>query len=367
LCQDINVTVTVTTSTGTATAPFHYDGIWAADGDGGGTEGIGGELWLIDPYTAQAFDFGPILDANGTDYPISGMTFDGSGTLWAVTTGDGQDAGPNNAGETASELVTIDAFNMNGPTVTVIGNAVGSNKHSYMVTDIKTSGGVLYGWAYDVTAKTTTQGLVSINMTTGAVTAIGTPVAQSFAPTVTGTALFQGGLELDGSGGAFVAANGASTDDGDGASGEFDSVDLTTGAVTNTGTPLDWSFEGLLPIGAPVNSMEFFGIGIAVIDNGAYGAIEADPQTDAPLGTVGNSLAIIDPAGPANGGAVVNPVFDLPATLPLQSAVDGIAILSSPTATISIAKRFVKLPAPTSLKTFGGFNHPAFRNHVAHH
>ena len=91
-CQDINVPVRVTTNLGTATIAFHYDAIFAADGDGGGNVGFGGELWVIDPFTTTAFDFGPILDANGTDYPISGLTFDTTGKLWGVTTGDGADA-----------------------------------------------------------------------------------------------------------------------------------------------------------------------------------------------------------------------------------------------------------------------------------
>ena len=65
------------------------------------------------------------------------------------------------------------------------------------------------------------------------------------------------------------------------------------------------------------------------------------------------------------GGAVVNPVFELPAQSTFQSAVDGIAILSSPTATIATAKHPMRqLPAPIALKRASN-SHRSFE-HRAH-
>jgi len=312
---DINVTVTVTTNLGLATTPFHYNAVFAADGDGGGNHGVGGDLWVIDPSSA-VFDFGPIVDANGTDYPISGIAFDPTGTLWGVTTGDGVHGDTHGV----SQLVTIDPRTPGKSTVTIIGDAVDAHGDGYRVTDIKVADGTLYGWAYDVTADT--QSLVAIDMTSGVVTALGTPTAMSFK-------VPEGALTIVGPNNGYVAANGASTDATVDASGELDIADLTSGGLTEK-TALDWA-ENHIPVGAPVNAMDgIFGLTIAVIDNGTYGRMTAEPDT-----WYGETLAIVH----AMQTPVITPVFELPAKPTRQSAIDGIAVPTSLTATLQIANK----------------------------
>jgi len=331
---DINVNVSVSTNIGTATTPFHYDGIFAADGDGGGQAnfGFGGELWVIDPFTEQAFDFGPLLDSTGEiDYAISGLAFDASGKLWGVTTGNNPDSDTDGV----SQLVAIDPETPDQSTVTVVGDLT-DGTDGYVVTDIKISNGVMYGWAYDVSGETETQSLVSIDMASGAVTVLGTPVNATF---------FTGGFSIDDMGTTLVAANSATADSDPQiqTTGELDTADLTTGALTDTGTPLDWAF----PSG--VESMDFFGtvgLTVGVLDNAVFGAFESDPSA------FGETLAIIDPTGPANGGSVVNEVFELPSLSTLSpSAVDGIAIPGSPTAQLQIAHK--KLHPAIQLRSHG--------------
>ncbi len=339
---DINVTITVTTNLGAATTPFHYDAIFAADGDGGGNFGGNGELWVIDPFTTTALDFGPLLDA-GDDaaYGISGLAFDTTGTLWGVTTGDSEgDA------DTTSQLVTIDPTTPMQSTVTVIGDITDADGDIFSVNDIKLVNGTLYGWAYIFTEDDDQQqSLITIDMTTGVATIVGTPAELTFG---------RGGLVVDGSNMMWVAANGAGADTNSlvPATGELDSVDPTSGVITASANVLDW------PIGSPVNAMEYFAaaqVVIGVVDNGSYGVINAD-TADGEVATIfGETLATID-----TSTGDVGSVFELPAVTGGQSAVDGIAIPSSTTATLQIADKARSLE-PQQLKSGSTPAKSAFR------
>ena len=309
---DINVTVTVATNVGAATTPFHYDAIFAADGEGGGNFGGAGELWIIDPFSATAFDFGPLMETTeSTAYGISGIAFDGSGTLWGVTTGD------SDGDDGTSQLVTIDPSTPDISTVSVVGDVTDAAGNAYTVDDIKFVNGVLYGWAYIFSDGDSQQGLITIDLASGSASIVGTPAEEGFG---------LGGLLVDGSGAMWVAANGAGSDDVSvvPATGEIDSIDPMTGTVTAGSNALDW------PIGAPINAMDYFATvqsSVAVVDNGIYGLVN-NAQIS------GETLAVIDPAS-----GDVEPVFELPAQSLQQSAVDGIAIPSSPTVSIAIAKK----------------------------
>ena len=325
---DINVTVSVITNIGTATTTFHYDAIFAADGDNaantGGELAVGGELWVVDPFAATAYDFGPILDATGTDYPMAGLAFDSTGTLWGVTSGDG-----DGDLDGFSQLVTLDPVGSNGPTVTTIGDATDGNGDGYFLRDLKIINDTMYAYGYDVSGETVTEGLVSIDKT-GAVTPLGTP-----ATIAAGQPFATAGIANDGTS-TWVAAHFAGSDANmPGATGELDTANLTTGALTANANPLDWG------IGAPVDTMDVLTLAgtpniLGVIDNGLYGAYEGSINES--LGTnFGETLAIIDPT--AASGAVVNPLFAMPAQAGFQAAVAAIAIPAAATQTLQVVRK----------------------------
>jgi hypothetical protein len=315
---DLNVAVSVITNIGTATTPFHYDAIFAADGDGGGQfggpGGFGGDVYMIDPFTGKFLDLGSLADGSGNGYGIDGMTFDATGeNLWAETTGDSPaDIAANPTGDFVSILLSVDITT--GAT-TAFGNAT-DGTDNYVITDVKMYNGKLYGWAYDQDALT--QGLVTIDTTSNAITPVGTLAAESQTEQ-----FFVGGLApADSTGSFMLAANGAGSDANDGATGELDGVDATAGAITANAAALDWF------TGSPINAMEVFETQtIAILDDGFAGFFNG-------LGTQGETLAIIDPT--AASGAVVNPVFALPALTGFSSAVDALAVPPA-TTTLSFA------------------------------
>ncbi|HEX4449887.1 MAG TPA: IPT/TIG domain-containing protein [Kofleriaceae bacterium] len=332
---DINVTVSVVTNLGTATTPFHYDAVFAADGDNFANSAFqasfGGELWVIDPFSTSAYDFGPIVDANGTDYPIGGLAFDSTGTLWAVTTGLGTDGDIDGV----SQLATLDPVGANGPTMTIIGDTVDASQDGYFVRDLKMIGGTLYGYGYDITADT--EGLVTIDPTSGAVTVVGTPVAQDDSEP-----FYSAGVAYDGTN-TYVAAHLAGSDATDEGTGELDTADLTTGALTAGSNALDW------PVGAPIGGMDVLTLAtqngpqafvLAVIDDSTYGAYQA-LENESTNTIFGQFLAVIDPT--AASGAVVNPQFAMPASYQFgaEAAVGAIAVPSSTTQTLQVARPLV--------------------------
>jgi IPT/TIG domain len=348
---DLNVTVSVTTNLGSASTAFHYDAIFGADGNewsnigfSQGLGGFGGELWVIDPFSTTAYDFGPIEDANGVDYPIGGIAFDATGTLWAVTTGNGVDGDVDGF----SQLVTIDPTTPDVSTVTIVGDTVDANGDGYWIRDLKLIGGTLYGWGYDVSGDGT-QSLVSIDTTTGAVTALGTPTAIS-------NALPSAGIAYDGTT-TWVAANFAGSDSTDGGTGELDSADVTTGVLTANANPLDW------PFGAPVNTMDVLTIDgtaniLAVIDNGTYGALATlESESGGLAANFGETLALVDPTD-ANG-EVLSPVFEMPAQPTLQSAVGAIAIPAATTQTLQVVRKGIDASKWQTLSAATKPAHPA--------
>jgi len=290
-CQDLNVTVTVTTNMGSATTAFHYDALFAADGDGGGNFGGYGDLYLIDPSVGLYYDMG-VLNDGTNGYGLGGMAFDPNGLLWGATTGDS----PADA-DSVSQLVKIDA---GSATVTVIGDMVDSAGNPYYVADMKYVGTTLYAYAYTFdAAENTIEGLVTIDPGSGKVTKT----------TTTATTYGIAGLAVDSTSTMYLAASGAGADTNINATGAFDSV-TTAGATTSVAT-LDY------PIGAPINAMTYVGTSLcASVDNGTYGSAMGEP-------IYGEVLAVIDPtAAPPN--PIVGVLFDMPAQLGAQSAVDAL-------------------------------------------
>jgi hypothetical protein len=260
-----------------------------------------------------------------TGYGIAGLAFAADGTLFAVTTGDSP---ADNQETLVSQLVTISLVD---GSVTVVGNTVhGATK--YVVTGLAFSGTTLYGWAQTNDFKK--ESLVTIDQGSGALTLAGTALTDSFP---------WAGLAVDGGGNVFVAANSAAADDTFGTSGEFDSVDTGTGALTSAAT-LDLTDDLGNPLGAPIESMAYFGTNLlAVLDYGTYGELTGD-------GMVGEQLALIDPAG----DPIVSPLFELPAQLGAQSHIGGIT-LAPPT--LSVIAR--KIPSRDHWQHLGAARVPA--------
>jgi hypothetical protein len=335
------VTVTVATSAGMATTPFQYIALFAADGDAdtdpnGGTSN---ELWVVDPLAGLSFDVGFMGDANMNGWGMNGIAFGPGGTLFGATTGDSP---ADQAGSNAPQLVSI-AIGSAGVTVTPLG-LLSDGTNTYFVTDMKFSGTTLYGWGYfePEGAEAFTQTLVSINTSTGAVTAIGSGAADSF-----GFA----GLAIDSNGTVFVAANGAGSDENDGATGEFDSVDTTTGIPTSVAT-LDW------PVGAPIEAMAYVGkVLVGIADDGIEG-------TDVGLPIDDEEIVVID----TTQTPIVSAAFEAPSALASISHVDALDVAP---ATISInaklpANKWTHLAAGVTPTRSGTVSHRAHKSFVRH-
>src|SRR5205823_14662245 len=72
---NLNVQVTVQTNIGSATTAFHYDALFAADGDGGNSFGQPGDLYIIDPFNLLWGDLGPLADTGNGTYGVTGLAF----------------------------------------------------------------------------------------------------------------------------------------------------------------------------------------------------------------------------------------------------------------------------------------------------
>jgi len=311
---ELNVSsVTLTTNVGMASIPFSYLGVFAADGDGGDNLSIGssgGDVYLIDPFAGLWFDLGPMADADLNLWGMTGIAFDSTGKLWGVSTGDS----PGDIA-TGPQLVSL-SFAGSSVTITAVGALVDANDTVYSVTDIKFKGSTLYGWGVTFDLAGAAGQLVTIDTTTGIVTPLGTAVAVPV----------PGALVVDGRGTIIVAAQGAAPDGFIGTTGEYDSVDPTTGALTSVAT-LDNTIFGT-PVGAPINAMARFGQAIlAVIDNGTYGGFTG-------AGTTGEQLATINTIGTP----IVTPLFELPAQDGFQSQVDALD-MPQPGTTIQLSLR----------------------------
>jgi len=310
------VTVTVVTDKGQATTGFHYDALFAVDGDPQIT-GASGDLYIIDPLAKLWFDLGTPADGTGNGFSYDAIAFDGTGALWATTTGFSEgdlDGVP--------QLVTID---LSTGVVTPVGELTDAGvTDGFYVSDMKWSGTTLYGWGYDYTAGT--DSLVTIDSTTGVVTPLGTPTTSVFP---------FAGLAVDG-GGVLWAAPGGASPDSFGTTPAFTASGLLTNVSTTDGTQttvqtLDYG------IGAPIDSLDFFqAYGqtalVGIVDNGYYGTASGTTTI------VGEQLVFIDPTV-ASGSGNISALFELPAFNGSQSIISGIA--NAP-ATLSIARHMPK-------------------------
>jgi hypothetical protein len=291
---DFNVQVEVKTNLGMATTPFHYDGLFAADGRNGGG-GPTGHLYLIDPYASLYYDLGPLQDTDMTGYGITGLAFDAAGTLYGLTTRDPR------------HLVTIDPITA---TVTIVGDTVDAAAHPCFLGDLKFSGTTLYGYGACLTDDTDPQNpvyaisLMTVDPATGVVTQVGsTDIGDG-----------GGGMAFDANGNLFVSTDysAASPNFPDGTTGHLWSIDTTTGAATAAGT-LDY------PIAVSINSMaSFAGTVVGAVTDGQA----------AQGGFSGVTLVTIETTTDSNAGTTaghVTPLFELPAQLGRQSQVDALA------------------------------------------
>jgi len=309
----LNVNVSVITSAGMATTPFHYDALFAAEGDGGGNSGgvgksLNEEVYLLDPQVDVSVDLGSLTNGNALPYGIDAWTFDATGqTLLAFTTGDSPlDASVNSNRGTVSIFFKVDVAT---GAITSVGNTVdpADTTNGFVVSDAKLVGGTLYGWAYKVG---TTRGLVTI-AANGNVAVVGTLAASPANDDFLG-----GGMTPDATGAMNVAANGAGSDTGApiDATGELDTVNLGTGALTKAGT-LDWAPPAFgSTLGSPIRAMDLAGGAMyAVLDNGAIMG-----------GISGETLAVVT-------GSHVTEEYELPSEAGYQPAIDALA--AAPTTT----------------------------------
>ena len=317
-----NVTVSVVTAAGTATTPFHYDALFAAEGDADGSvAGVGSgqdtRVFLLDPTTDAFVDLGELANANDQAYGIDAWTFDATGqTLVAFTSGDSPaDAVNQNLMTDANVSIEIKVDVATG-TVTTVGNTLDAadSGHAYVMSDVKQVNGTLYGWAYGASSR----GLVTI-AADGLVTAVGTLAADP-----SNFDFLAGGMSLDATGAMNVAAEGAGSDSDTNifATGELDTVNLSTGALTKTAT-LDWAPAAFgRTLGSPIAAMDLVaGKLYAVLDDGAVAAQGSNGAI------TGETLAVIDPAH----APFVTAVYALPSQVGFVAMIDAIA--TAPVAT----------------------------------
>ncbi len=274
----IDTTVTVTTDKGSVTTSFEYLAIYAADGRGLDN----GFLYLIDPTNGFWGVIDILTDATdaNTTYGLTGLAFDGNGTLFGTTA----------AGLTkTSQLVTVDPQTAK---VTVIGTLTdGNNEHH--IADIKFDGATLYGHSGIA-------GLVTIDPTTAAVT-----------PVATNGFAFGGGMVFDDNNN-LLAANlnvNAGTMD-------LNSVDTTTGAET-TIAALDYGVfanQSFMP-----NAMASIqGVIVGSFDNSTTGNNDGTNEGTDLLSS--RSMVKIDPATGATSW-----LAEMPALEGFVSQIDAIA------------------------------------------
>jgi hypothetical protein len=198
-----------------------------------GSNGKGGNLYMIDPGTAAMTVVGPIVNASGgLPIAVTGLAFHPlNGKLYGVTSGSGQGGGNNSV---LKSLVTID------PT-TGVATVIGS-LGSLSASDISfRSDGTLFGYQAGGQGGGS-RSMLTINLTTGAATAVGTTG-------YTGTA--GGGLAFGPSGILYLSAIGGNA--------TLDSLNTTTGAIIPGGPTM---FGAPVTGGGVMNSMKFNAAGI---------------------------------------------------------------------------------------------------------
>ncbi|HTR53469.1 MAG TPA: IPT/TIG domain-containing protein [Kofleriaceae bacterium] len=317
-----SITITVQTNLGMATTPYLYDALFLADGDDFYLNEPG-HIYVVDPEAAKSFDLGNLVDSQGGTYNLDGMAFAGN-TLYGVTTGDSEaDL------DGVAQLVTIDlsTYDPTAGTVTVtpVSDLFDEADDAIYASDLRVIGTTLYAWGY-ACSDGCAQGLVTIDPTG----------STSFVETSASETSFFGALAVDGTGALTAAPNGAYPDTANGATGELDSVDVGTGALTSTAT-LDWG------IGAPITTMMYAGTTLlGVVDNGTYSAMVYDGETYPSY--FGQTLAVIDPTATPIVGATI---LALPEQIGAQARISAMDI---PPTTFVIARqvptdRWKKLPA----------------------
>ena len=155
--------VELTTGAGTASEAHRYGGLYLGTGAGGrngdgSTYGAGG-LYLVDPRDAFALPIGGLVDGGGITYGITGMTFDDAGTLWASEA-------TQYSALRQSSLLSIDSTTGAVTAVGFLQEAGGGTQHDAMPS-LAFTGGTLFGWTEDSDSMST------INPATGEVTVLG--------------------------------------------------------------------------------------------------------------------------------------------------------------------------------------------------
>ncbi|HEU5058224.1 MAG TPA: IPT/TIG domain-containing protein [Kofleriaceae bacterium] len=200
------VTVTVETAFGSATADFQYRGLYGADGKGA----VAGNLHLVDPRDGTSVVIGPI-ESDAGPHAVTGLAFDGDGTLWATDATAGLDEGP----APNPRLLTIDPAT---GAATVVGDLLeGATRHR-SISAITFAGTTLLGWTRTDNAP------VSIDTTSAAVTVLGPGL---------GRPSFGNGIVAMDEGTAIVFPAGAA--DGADNRGHFYSVNAADGALADIG------------------------------------------------------------------------------------------------------------------------------------
>jgi hypothetical protein len=278
----VAVTVTVSNANGSAGTDFQYSGLYGADGKGA----LAGNLYLVDPRDGYALTIGAIESEQGP-HAITGLAFDADGTLWASDATSGLDEGP----APTPKLLTIDTAT---GAATIVGELLEGEDTHRSVADLTFVGTALLGWSR------TTNGAVSIDTATGAVTPLGAGL---------GAASFGNGIVDTGDG---VIAFPTGTFDGAGIRGEYYSVNPETGELTAIAS---LSGKG----GASVCGATMF--------RGTLWALLC-PHQDELSGSV---LATVDPAD----GTITN----------ITSAPIGLDAIASKEAAAPALGRFVPAPA----------------------
>ena len=200
------VTVTVENAFGSDTAAFNYRGLYGADGKGA----VAGNLYLVDPRDGTSVVIGPIESEEGP-HAITGLAFDGDGTLWATDATSGLDEG----GAPNPHLLTIDPATGQA---TVVGDLLEGAAPHRSISGITFVGGDLIGWTRTDNAP------VSIDTVTGEVTVLGAGLGQ---------ASFGNGIVAMDDDTAVVFPAGAS--DGPDIRGHFYSVNRADGELADIG------------------------------------------------------------------------------------------------------------------------------------
>jgi hypothetical protein len=230
--------------------------LYGATGTGGGT----GTLVSIDPLTGAYTVIGPLNDALGQNYRLTGLAFH---PITGVLYGSSNNTSPTNP----QSLVIVDPLT---GLVTLVGSY---GQDSQTMADLTfTPDGTLYGWL-----EPSDDDLFSINTATGQATLVGE----------SGIGTYGSGLAANSAGVVYFA--------GEGTGGRLFVVDTITGGVAPVAT-LDSGPAGL---GSAVGAMAFSPAGTLYATVASPGGrtpaylVTIDPQTGQ-ITTIGQSIDRLD-------------------------------------------------------------------------